>query len=161
MAEKRPKQEERVFLVVIDETEEMKIALRYAALRAASTGGRVALFTAIEPTDFGHWQAVEELHEEEARQAAEALMNRYAEQVEHICGRKPMIHIWHGPARESLFKLLEDDPRISVLVLAAGTTKKGPGPLISTLLGKEHAKLRVPVTIVPGSLSEEELEAIA
>jgi nucleotide-binding universal stress UspA family protein len=156
----RERQEERVFLVVIDESEEMRVALRYAARRAAATGGRVALFTSIEPTDFGHWQAVAELHEEESREAAEAMMNRYAQQVEGLCGRKPIIHIWHGPPRDSLLKLLEEDPRISVLVLAAGTSGKGPGPLISALMSKEYHRLTVPVTIVPGDLSDEELDAI-
>lgn len=160
MAEDRPRREERTFLVVIDQSEEMKIALRFAALRAKATNGRVALFTTIEPTDFGHWQSVAELHEEETRDAAEAMMKRFSDQVEHISGKKPIVYIRKGKPRDALLELLAEDPNISVLVLAAGTSGKDPGPLITALTGKYYARVKIPITIVPGGLSDEELAAI-
>ncbi|MEE3626232.1 universal stress protein [Nitrospirillum sp. BR 11752] len=76
----------RIFLVVVDETEEMTVALHYAARRARSTGGRVALLHCIEPGDFQHWAAVEDLMRQERREEAEQLLQRLARDVVDICG---------------------------------------------------------------------------
>ncbi len=157
---KRSKQEERTFLVVVDNSDEMQVALRYSSLRAKATGGRVALFTVIEPTDFGHWATIEERAEAEQREEAEAMMHRYADRVTELSGKVPIIHIRNGVARDSLLELLEEDPRISIVVLAAGTSGKGPGPLITALTGKFYSKLLIPLMIVPGDLSDEEIDAI-
>jgi hypothetical protein len=46
-------------------------------------------------------------------------------------------------------------------VLGASTSPKGPGPLVSALTGKFVSKLRIPVTIVPGNLSDDDVESIA
>lgn len=158
--DRRDKQAERVFLVVVDESEEMHVALRFAARRAAATGGRVALFSALEPSDFGHWQAVDDLIEQEQRDEAEAAIKTYADQVHDICGKMPVVYIRKGTAGDQLLLLLTEEPTISILVLAAGTGSKGPGPLISTLTGKLYSKLQVPITIVPGSLSDEDIDAL-
>ena len=157
---KRQKQEERVFLVVVDDSEEMHVALRFAALRARATGGRVALFSVIEPSDFGHWQAVDDLIEKEQRDEAEAYLRKYSDQVNELCGKMPMIYFERGTPRDALLKLLEEEPRISVLVLAAGAGAKGPGPLISAFTGKFYARLTIPMTIVPGNLTDEDIDAI-
>ena len=157
---KRQKQEERVFLVVVDDSEEMHVALRFAALRAVATGGRVALFSVIEPSNFGHWQAVDDLIEKEQREEAEDYLSKYSDLVHDLSGKMPMIYFERGTPRDALIKLLEEEPTISVLVLAAGAGSKGPGPLISALTGKFYSKLTIPMTIVPGNLTDEEIDAI-
>jgi nucleotide-binding universal stress UspA family protein len=159
-ASRRKKQEERIFLVVIDETEEMRVALRYAAQRARATGGRVALFSAVEPAEAHQWAAVGELIEEEQRQAAEAIMQRYADDVSRLSGKMPVVYIRQGVARDSLLKLLDEEPSISILILAAGAGRGGPGPLIAALTGKYNPRLHIPLTIVPGTLSDEEIDAL-
>lgn len=151
----------RIFLVVLDDTPEMPVALRFAARRAQATGGRVALFACMEPSDFGHWQAVDELFEREQRREVEELLLRYAEQVNALTGQIPALYIRYGSRREELLELLEDEPEISILVLAASSGGRGPGPLISALTGKLRRKLTVPMTIVPGSLSDEEIDALS
>src|SRR3546814_2296486 len=78
----------RVFLVVVDDSEEMRVALRFAGQRARHTDGRVALFRAIEPVEFQHWMGVGELMREEARQEAEGLMERMSQQVVDMPGSK-------------------------------------------------------------------------
>jgi nucleotide-binding universal stress UspA family protein len=156
----RPKQQERVFLVVADRSEEMRVALRYAALRAKSVGGRVALFACIENEADPQWQAVADLAEQEQRDEAEARMQRFAETVAALSGKVPVIYIRRGVPQDQLLKLLDDEPSVSVLVLAAGTGRGGPGPLITALTGKQSHRLHIPLTIVPGSLSDEELEAL-
>jgi nucleotide-binding universal stress UspA family protein len=155
-----PKRPERVFLVVVDESEEMHVAIRYAALRAKSVGGKVALLYVIEPSDFVQWMAVEDLEKEESRAAAEVLLQQLSGEVTKLTGTLPVLYVREGGRRDELLKLIEEDPSISILVLAASTAPTGPGPLIAALTGKFVNKLRVPVTVVPGNLTEEQLEAI-
>lgn len=157
---RRRKQEERIFLVVIDNTEEMRVALRYAGLRAKATGGRVALFTAIEPAEGHSWAAVGELVEEEQRAEAEAMMQRYSEEVAKLSGKTPVIFIRQGVKRDALLQLIDEEPTISILILAAGTGRGGPGPLIQALTGKFYQRLNIPLTIVPGTLTDEEIDAL-
>ncbi len=152
---------DRVFLVVVDETEEMKVALRFACLRARRTGGRVALLYVIEPAEFQHWMAVEDLMREEARSEGEQLLQRLAAQVNELVGTIPVLYVREGKVRDELFKLLDEEPRISVLVLGANTGTRGPGPLVSALTGKMIGKLRVPITVVPGNLSDEEIDHVS
>ncbi len=152
--------QERVFLVVVDESEELKVALRYAARRAQHTGGRVALLYVIEPSELQHWGAVEDLMKEEQREAAEALLQKLGAQVTEMAGTMPIIFIREGRRRDELLALINEEKSVSVLVLAAGTSAEGPGPLITALTGKQAAKLRIPMTIVPGSLTEAELDAL-
>ena len=151
----------RVFLVVVDETEELPVAVHYAVRRAAHTGGRVALLYVIEPSELQTWIAIENLASEERREEAEQLMQRLCEEILPIAGSMPIVYIREGPRRDELLALINEDPSISILVLAAGTGPEGPGPLISYLAGKPAARLRIPITIVPGSLTMEQLDAVS
>ena len=151
----------RVFLVVVDESEEMRVALRFAGQRAKHTGGRVALFRAIEPVEFQHWMGVGELMREEARQEAEALMDRMSQQVVEMTGAIPIIYLREGTIREELMNLIDEEKSISILVLGAANNSDNPGPLITYLSSKGAARLRIPITIVPGSLSDEEIDALS
>lgn len=152
---------DRVFLVVVDETEEMKVALRYACKRARNSGGRVALLYVVEPADFQHWAAVGDLMREEARSEGEQVLQKLAAQVNELVGSIPVLYVREGKVRDELLKLLDEEPSISILVLGANTGARGPGPLVSALTGKLIGKLRVPVTIVPGNLSDEAIDNIA
>jgi nucleotide-binding universal stress UspA family protein len=151
----------RVFLVVVDETEEHRLAVHYAARRAAHTGGKVALLYVIEPSEMQHWLAVEELARAERREGAEELLARVCEEIAPIAGSTPVVYIREGRRRDELLALINEDPTISILVLAAGTGAEGPGPLVSYLTGKAAARLRIPITIVPGGLSLEEVDALS
>lgn len=151
---------DRVFLAVVDKSEEHRVALRYAALRAKHTGGRVALLYVIEPGDFQAFGAVEDLMREEQRQEAESVLHIHSAEVQEICGKTPVFHIREGSLQTELLKLINEDKSISVLVLAAARGGKNPGPLISALAGKMWNELRIPLTIVPGSLTNQELDLL-
>jgi len=151
---------ERIFLVVIDETEEMRVALRYAALRAFHTGGKVALLCVIEPPGVQISQAVEERMEEERREEAEQLISKLTADVQGTCGTVPVVYIREGRRRDELLALINEEPSISVLVLAAGAGQEGPGPLISAMIGRT-GQLHVPITIVPGGLTDDQIAALA
>ncbi len=150
----------RVFLVVVDYSEEMNVALRFACQRAKHTGGRVALFRAVEPVEFQHWMGVGELMREEARAEAEALMERMSEQVHDISGAIPVVYIREGPVREELMKLIDEETQISILVLGAASGTDGPGPLVNYLSTKGASSLAIPITIVPGTLTDEQIDML-
>ena len=151
---------DRVFLVVVDDTPELRVALRYACRRAKRTGGRVALLYVMEPPEPQHWATIGDLMREEARQRAEEIVAGVADQVVAVTGLPPILHFREGGRREQLLKLLAEDPSISILVLAAGTGSEGPGPLVSTLVSKYSGTLKVPITVVPGSLTDAQVDAI-
>jgi len=151
----------RVFLVVVDETAEHRLAVHYAARRAAHTGGRVALLNVIEPVEVQHWISVQELAREERRVAAEQLMQKLCDEVLPLAGTVPVVYIREGRPQDELVALINEEPSISILVLAAGTSQTGPGPLISYLTGKPAARLRIPITIVPGGLTLDQIDALS
>jgi nucleotide-binding universal stress UspA family protein len=152
---------ERVFLVVVDETPEMANALHYACRRAKRTGGRVAMLFVMEPPEGQQWGAVVDLMRQEARQQAEEVLARYADIASSLTGQPPSIHIREGKSRDELLKLIAEDRSISVLVLGSSKSGEGPGPLVTALTGKLGSQLRIPLTIVPGALSEAEIDAIS
>ena len=155
-----PDKRDRIFLVVVDDSAERAVALRYACLRARKGGGRVALLRVVEPVGLVEWAGVGVMMQEERREEAEKLLSGLAAEVNEITGGFPILIIREGNARDELLKLLEEDPRISILVLAAATGGSGPGPLISALAGRYAAKLSVPMTIVPGAITDEELDRL-
>ncbi len=151
----------RVFLVVVDDSPEMPKAVIYACRRARNTGGRVALLHIIEPADFQQWMSVADLMREEQREEAEALIQHWAGVVLDQSGRRPVLHIREGVPRDELYHLLDEDPSICVLVLASSSEGDEPGPLVTHVMGKGLARLRVPLTIVPGGLTDEAISAIS
>ena len=150
----------RVFLVVVDDSPEMRAALRFACRRAKSSDGQVALLRVIEPAEYQHFAAIGKLMQTEARENAEELLNRLAGEINTLTAHLPILYVRDGDPREELIKLITEEPSISVLVLAADTGSKGPGPLITALTGKYMGKMRVPVTIVPGSLTDDQIDQI-
>lgn len=148
----------RKFLVVVDKTPEHKVALRFAARRAQHTGGRITLMCPATPPDFQQWRGVEEIMRDEAHAEAEALLYEAAKVVNELSGIIPELVIPFGLPTECLLHLLKEDQDISILVLASGTGKEGPGPLVS-MFGT--AVQSIPVTIVPGNFSAEQIDALA
>jgi nucleotide-binding universal stress UspA family protein len=148
----------RKFLVVIDKTPESAVALRFAARRAQHTGGRVTLLCAASPGEFQQWRAVQELMRDEAHAEAEGLLHQAAKVVNDLAGLLPELVIMHGRVTDCLPQLLKEDRDISILVLASGTGKEGPGPLVS-MFGT--AVQTIPVTIVPGNFTDQQIDALA
>ena len=148
----------RKFMVVVDKTPECKVALRYAARRAQHTQGRVTLLATAAPPDFQQWRGVEAIMEDEAHAEAEALLHEAAKTVNELAGILPELVIMQGRVTECVSQLLKEDKDISILILAAGTGKQGPGPLVTMFASGLQA---IPVTIVPGTLDEAAIDAIA
>ena len=149
----------RKFLVVLDDSRECLNAMRFAAMRAASTGGGVTVLSVIPPDEFNHWIGVGEVMREEARERIHAHFEVFAKWMRDKQKVDPELVIREGEPVTELLDYMKEDADIGVLVLGAGTDKKGPGPLV-TQLTRSAGSLPIPITIVPGDLSKEKLEAI-
>lgn len=150
----------RKFLAIVDGTPECERAVAYAARRAHATKGSLVLLFVVEPGDFQHWLGVEQIMREEAMDAANASLNAHATKIRESIGIEPELVIREGKPAEEIHKLIEEDQDIAILVLAAGNAKEGPGPLVSSIAGK-GAAFPIPVTVVPHSLTDEEIESLA
>ncbi len=150
----------RKFLVVLDDTRECLNAMRYAAMRAAKTGGGVTILSIIPPEEFSHWLGVGTIMREEARERVEAHYEVFAKWMRDRQKIDPELVIREGEIVPQILDLMNIDPEIGVLVLGAGEDKGGPGPIVSQL-SKSLGSLPVPLTIVPGTLSKDQLEAIS
>lgn len=149
----------RKFLVVLDDSRECLNAMRYAAMRASHTGGGVEIISIIPPEEFNHWIGVADIMREEARERIHAHFEVFAKWMRDRQGVEPDLVIREGDPLSEILAQISENSDIGVLVLGAGTEKKGPGPLV-TLLSKSSGSLPVPITIVPGNMSKEQLEAI-
>ncbi|MEM8728823.1 MAG: universal stress protein [Pseudomonadota bacterium] len=149
----------RKFLVVLDDSRECLNAMRFAAMRAAKTGGGVQILSVIPPEEFNHWIGVGDIMREEARDRITAHFEVYAKWMRDRQKVEPELVVREGDPIDEIMAQLTADPEIGVLVLGAGVDSKGPGPLVSHIT-RSAGTLPVPVTVVPGDLSREKLEAI-
>jgi nucleotide-binding universal stress UspA family protein len=155
MAKKDP-----VFLVVVDDSEEMHQALQFACGRAKAVGGKVALMYSIAPSEFEYWAGVGELMRQEAREAAEEKMLIHADYAKGLTGDTPVLFVREGEVRDELLALIDEEPSISLLVLGADTESETAGPLINFLMSRGASRCRVPITVVPGNLTDDQLDAL-
>ena len=149
----------RKFLVILDDTRECLNAMRFAAMRAGKTGGGVTILSVIPPDEFNHWVGVGEIMRAEARERIEVHFEVFAKWMRDRQNVHPDLVIREGEAVPEILAQIREDPEIGVLVLGAGDDRQGPGPLVSQLT-REAGSLPVPITIVPGDISKERLEAI-
>jgi nucleotide-binding universal stress UspA family protein len=149
----------RKFLVVLDDSRECLNAMRFAAMRAAKTGGGVEILSIIPPDEFNHWIGVGEIMREEARERIHAHFEVFAKWMRDKQGVDPELVIREGEPVPEILAQIREDSDIGVLVLGAGTDNKGPGPLV-TQLTRQSGSLTIPITLVPGEMSKERLESI-
>ena len=150
------------FLILVDDSEEMLVALKFACLRANSTGGRVTLAYIIEPSSGGeNWLAISSIAKQEGLKDAKSLLKQYVEKVEKITGTTPETIIREGKIAEEFINIIIEDKTISIAVLAANANSANPGPVITSLINKGIGSFHVPITIVPGSITDYELESIS
>lgn len=146
-------------LVVVDDTPEVRVALRFAAGRARRLKNGLVLLRVTPPIDFQHWSSVADAMRQEAQEEAEALLRGHAESLMREHGLQPQLVVREGVARDELLALIQSDRDIRVLVLAAASNSNGPGPLV-TAFTQMAGQLPIPITIVPGGLSEQEIDAL-
>lgn len=162
MVSKRLSHEEghkRKFLCVVDSTTECEKAVLYAERRATNTGGALALLYVYEPEDFQHWLGVEEVMKAEAKERGEEHLNKYAEFCREHGSIDPQLIYREGRPLEQILELVEEDQDIAILVLAAGDSNEGPGPLVSSL-GSAGSAFTIPVIVVPCEMTFAEIDSV-
>jgi nucleotide-binding universal stress UspA family protein len=151
----------RKYLIVVDDTSECDRAVSWASQRAARTGASVIMLRVIETHDHNQqWLGVADIMRAEAHEEANAALDKAAGRANGIAGITPERSIREGDVAEEILKLIDEDEDIGILVLAAGTGKEGPGPLV-TNLSKNAGSFPIPVAIVPGHLDDEELDSMS
>jgi len=149
----------RKFMVVLDNSRECLNAMRFAAMRAAHTGGGVTVLSVISPEEFNHWIGVGEIMRQEARERIEVHFEVFAKWMRDKQNIAPDLVIREGEVVAEIMAQVQEDTEIGVLVLGASTDGKGPGPLV-TQLTRQAGNLPIPFTVVPGDMTKEKLEAI-
>lgn len=150
----------RTYLVVIDDSPEAEIALRFAAQRASKTGGNVEILALIPPAEFVQWGGVMATIEEEARERAEALVMRAAGTLFTESGLTPSITVREGDGPKVVREMLTANPDVAALVLGAAPSG-APGKLVTHFTGADAGKLAVPVMIIPGSLDMDAIDRLS
>ena len=149
----------RKFLVVLDSSTECLNAMRFAAMRAANTGGGVEILAVIPPEEFNHWIGVGAIMREEARERINAHFEVFAKWMRDRHKIEPELVIREGEVVSEILAQVKEDPAIGVLVLGAGSEKSGPGPIVAQLT-RAASTLPVPMTIVPGEMSKDRLAEV-
>jgi nucleotide-binding universal stress UspA family protein len=149
----------RKYLVVIDDTQECDRAVYWAAKRAGRTKSIIEMLRVIETGDRNQqWLGVADLMQAEQMEAAKAVLDKYAERATAIAPVKIERVIREGNTAAEILRLIDEDADIGILVLAAGTGNDGAGPLVAHI-AKTAGTFPIPVAIVPGHLSDEDIEA--
>jgi nucleotide-binding universal stress UspA family protein len=151
----------RKYLVVIDDTEECDRAVYWAAKRAGRTKSQIVMLRVIETAERNQqWLGVADIMQAEAMEAANAVLDKFTARIKKIAHLKPDRVIREGNTAEQLVKLIDDDADIGILVLAAGVGNDGPGPLV-TNLAKTAGQFPIPVAVIPGHLSDDDIDAMS
>ena len=150
----------RIYLVVIDESPEAEIALRFAARRAVKTGGGVEILTLVPQAEFLPWGGVQATMEADARQRAEALVAGAAGTLLAESGVRPSITVRQGDGTKIIRELLAANPEIAALVLGAAASG-APGPLVTHFVNGEGGALPVPLMIIPGNLNRDAIDRLS
>lgn len=150
----------RKFLVVIDDTGECDRAVTFAAYRVKRTGGTVVLLSIIGDEQFQHWLGVEDILRAESLENAREQLDNRAQHIAEIGNIKVEKIVREGRMAEQIELLIEEDKDIAILVLASGTSSEGPGPLVAAFAGRGGNALPIPVTIIPGGVSDEHIIAL-
>ena len=148
------------FLVIVDDSEELHVAIRFAAKRAQNTNGGVILLNIIEQFDPQQWQSIEDIILQEARDKAQEKLRKWSKVINDITNIVPELIVKEGIPSEKIIETLVSDDAIRFLVLAAADADQ-PGPLVSLLAGQKSGKLPVPVVIIPQGLSDEVIDDLA
>ena len=150
----------RTYLVVIDDSPEARVALRFAARRAAKTGGAIEVLAVVEPQGFVQWGKVQAAIEEEQRLRIEARVTSSVGEIVDAAGIEPVIVVRQGVPVDVVRAFVGTREDIAALVLGAAPSG-APGPLVADFTGHDAGKLPCPVMIIPGGLSDERLEQLS
>ncbi|MGL4325475.1 MAG: universal stress protein [Beijerinckiaceae bacterium] len=148
-------------LIIIDGSPESAVAIRYAGRRAARTGAGLVMLTVVDPPEALPILGISSVMEDEAVADAQEKIEAASSRLKETTGVEAQTEIRIGKKADEIRTLIDTDEDIASLILAAGTGKDGPGPLVASMATKGASNLPVPIIIVPGDLTAEEIDALA
>ncbi|NWG70559.1 MAG: universal stress protein [Parvularculaceae bacterium] len=151
------------FLLIADDCDEARLAAYFMARRARHSNSAVTLLHVVEPPELGHWATVAETMRAEAHERGEACLAEFAAIVEAELGERPETLIREGRRAEEISRLIGEDPKVALLFLGASAGPDGPGPLVAALASKPAylGSRPIPVVVVPGSVTRDDLKVIS
>ncbi len=150
----------RTYLVVVDDSDESRLAQRFAGRRASRTQGTVHMIVVTEPQQFVAWGGVQATIEAEVREKAEAVALAASDALHYDFGISPKVSIRQGEPVAVVREVLAEDADIAALVLGAAASGP-PGPLVAHFAGHDCGTLSVPLMLIPGSLTVEEVDRLS
>ena len=150
----------RTYLVVVDDSAESRVALRFAARRAAKTGGTIEVLGIVEPQDFVQFGGVQNAIEEEQRLRIEGVVSSAVGEILDQSGMEANVIMRSGEAVRTVRDYLEGRDEVAALVLGAAPSGS-PGPLVASFTGNDAGLLPCPVMIIPGGLTDDRLEQLS
>ena len=148
------------FLVVIDDSKELKNAIHFAAQRAKNTNGALSMLYVVDHAINAQWSKVEHLIEQEETSEAKKICRNWAQLIKDQFNIDTEIIIKLGNKKDEILKLLKEDSNIRFLVLATSGDGENPGPIIKSLLSSKMRDLSIPIVLVPGSMEEKDINLI-
>ena len=148
------------FLVVIDDSKELKNAIHFAAQRAKNTNGALSMLYVVNHAINAQWSKVEHLIEQEETSEAKKICRNWAQFIKNKFNIDTEIVIKLGNRKDEILKLLKEDKNIRFLVLATSGDGENPGPIIKSLLSSKMKDLSIPIVLVPGSMDEKDINLI-
>jgi nucleotide-binding universal stress UspA family protein len=150
----------RTYLVIVDDSAEARVALRFAARRAAKTSGRIEVLGIVEPQEFVQFGGVQAAIEEEQRLRIQGVVSSAVGEIIDESGIEAMIIVRQGEPVKAVREFIGEREEVAALVLGAAPSGS-PGPLVANFCGNDAGKLPCPVMLIPGSLSEDRLEQLS
>jgi nucleotide-binding universal stress UspA family protein len=148
------------YLVVIEDSPESRVAMRFAVQRAAHVDAAVALVSVVAPTEFLHFGSLQSAMAAEARAEAEHLLHQLAMEAETLSGARPDVQVLDGEPAKVILAHVKANPGIRALVL--GTAPRGnPSPLVNFFAGEAAGSLPCILMLVPGGLEPERIATLA
>ncbi|WP_212112806.1 universal stress protein [Bartonella queenslandensis] len=158
---KNPKKEpKKKNLVIIDETPECRRAVAFAAQHAQNTNRTLVLLCVVDSAEFQHFLGVNDVMRTESTQSAHKILGDIASEVRTSHALETEIVVREGKKIDEISKLIDEDKRIALIVLAASGHTEGPGPLIQ-LIGNKGTAFSIPVIVIPSNLADEDIRSIA
>ena len=153
-------EEKRIYLVVIDDSAEARVALRFAARRAAKTGGLIEVLGIVEPQDFVQFGRVQAAIQEEQKLRIQGIVSAAVGEILDEAGIEATIIVQQGEPVKAVREYIGERKEVDALVLGAAP-HGNPGPLVTHFCGNDAGKLPCPVMLIPGSLSDDRLEELS
>jgi len=148
------------YLVCVDGRDESRIAVQLACMKSNARGTRVCLLHVIAPTDFQTLGTVADRMREERKAEGQALLDNLVEEAFSTYGVRPDILLREGGAGDEILAAAFEDADINMIAIGVAQEHSGRGKLAAWLAGQLGSKLFVPLLMIPGNLTDQQLQSL-